>query len=108
MTVSIHFYICQALAEPLRGPLYQAPVRKLSLAFKIVSGFGNCKWDGSPGGAVSGACGSYVFADLRFPERGTAENFSWCSCWSLLLTQAEAWLFLLGQVVSPLLLTRLY
>ena len=27
---------------------------------------------------------------VRFPERGTAENFSWCSCWSLLLTRAEA------------------
>jgi hypothetical protein len=46
-------------------------------------------------------------ADLHFPERGTAENFSWCSCWSLLLTGAEteAWL---SAVVSPLLPSGLY
>ena len=36
-------------------------------------------------------------------QRGTAENFSWRSSWSLLLTldEAEAWLSLLG---SPILL----
>jgi hypothetical protein len=28
--------------------------------------------------------------DLRFPKKGTAENFSWCSSGSLLLTGAEA------------------
>ena len=45
---------------------------------------------------------SGIFADLRFSERGTAENFSWISSWSLLLTEAEAeaeaevWLCLLG------------
>ena len=41
-------------------------------------------------------------ADLHFPERGTAENFSWCSCWSLLLTgaKAEAWLSLLGLITA--------
>ena len=44
MAVSIHFYICHALAEPLRRQLYQAPVSKLLLAFKIVSGFGGCLW----------------------------------------------------------------
>ena len=54
MAVSIHFCICQALAEPLRRQLYQAPVSKLLLASAIVSGFGGCLWDGSPGGAVSG------------------------------------------------------
>ena len=54
MTVSIHFCICQALAEPLRRQLYQAPVSKHLLASTIVSGFGDCIWDGSPGGAVSG------------------------------------------------------
>jgi hypothetical protein len=32
--------IGQALAEPLRGQLYQAPVRKHFLASAIVSGFG--------------------------------------------------------------------
>ena len=54
MAVSIHFCICQALAEPLRRQLYQAPVSKHFLASTIVSGFGDCIWDGSPGGAVSG------------------------------------------------------
>jgi hypothetical protein len=54
MTVSIHFYICQALAEPLRRQLNQVSVSKLLLASAIVSRFGGCLWDGSPGGAVSG------------------------------------------------------
>jgi hypothetical protein len=49
MAVSIHFCICQAVAEPLRRQLYQAPVSKLLLAFTIVSGFGGCLWDESPG-----------------------------------------------------------
>ena len=40
MAVGIHFYICQALAEHLRGQLYQAPVSKLFLASTILSGFG--------------------------------------------------------------------
>jgi hypothetical protein len=53
MAVSNHFCICQALAEPLRRQLYQAPVSKVLLASAIVSGFGGCLWDGSPGGAVS-------------------------------------------------------
>ena len=42
MAVSIHFYICQALAEPLRRQLYQDPVSKHLLASTIVSEFGNC------------------------------------------------------------------
>jgi hypothetical protein len=54
MTVSIHFYICQALAGPLRRQLYQAPVSKILLVSGLVSGFGGCLWDGSLGGAVSG------------------------------------------------------
>jgi len=55
MTMSIHFCIWQALAEPLRRQLYhQAPVSKILLASAIVSGFGGCLWDGSPGGTVSG------------------------------------------------------
>jgi hypothetical protein len=54
MTVSIHFCTCQALAELLRRPIYQVPVRKILLASAIVSGFGGCLWDGSPGEAVSG------------------------------------------------------
>jgi hypothetical protein len=45
--------ICQALAEPLRKQLYQAFVSKHLLACILVSGFGGCIRDGSPGGAVS-------------------------------------------------------
>jgi hypothetical protein len=40
MTVSIHFCICQALVEPLRRQLYQAPISRLLLASAIVSGLG--------------------------------------------------------------------
>jgi hypothetical protein len=54
MTVSIHFGICEALAEPLRRQPNQVPVSKLLLASAIVSGFGGCLWHGSPGGADSG------------------------------------------------------
>jgi hypothetical protein len=54
MAVSIHFCICQALAEPLRRQLYQAPVSKHLLVSTIESGFGDCISDGSPGGAFSG------------------------------------------------------
>jgi hypothetical protein len=53
VAVSIHFWVCQALAKPLRRQLYQNPVSKLLLASSIVSGFGVCIWDGSPGGTVS-------------------------------------------------------
>jgi hypothetical protein len=42
-----------AVTEPLRRQLYQAPVSKIFLASTIVSGFGGCLWDGSPGRAVS-------------------------------------------------------
>jgi hypothetical protein len=42
LAVSICLYICQALAEPLRRQLYQAPVSKLLLASTIVSRFGVC------------------------------------------------------------------
>ena len=37
-----------------------------------------------------------------FPGSVTAETFSWCSCWSLLPTraEAEAWLSLLGHVTA--------
>jgi hypothetical protein len=54
MAESIHFCICQALAGPLRRQIYQATVSKLLLASTLVSGFGDCIWDGSLGGAVSG------------------------------------------------------
>jgi hypothetical protein len=51
MAVRIHFFICQAYAEPLSRQLYQAPFSKLLLASIIVSCFGGYLWDGSPGGA---------------------------------------------------------
>ena len=54
MAVSIHFFFCQALAEPLRRQQYQAPISKLFLASTILFVFGGCLWHGSPGGAVSG------------------------------------------------------
>jgi hypothetical protein len=53
LAVSIHICIGQALAQPLRGQLYQAPVSKHFLASATVSGFGVCRWDGSLGGADS-------------------------------------------------------
>jgi hypothetical protein len=53
MAGSIHLCICQVLVEPLRRQLYQAPDSKY-LASTIVSVFGECIWDGSPRGAVSG------------------------------------------------------
>jgi hypothetical protein len=49
-----HPPLYQALAQPLRRQLYQAPVSKHFLAFTIVSAFSVCIQDGSPGGAVSG------------------------------------------------------
>ena len=51
---NIHLCIGQALAEPLRRQLCQAPVSKHLLASTIVSGIGDCIWYGSPGRAVSG------------------------------------------------------
>jgi hypothetical protein len=47
--------IGQALAEPHRKQLYQAPVSKLFLVSAKVSGFGVCMWwDGSSGMAIYG------------------------------------------------------
>ena len=54
MIVSIHFCICQALAQPRKRQLYQVHINKILLAYAIVSAFGGCLWDGSPFGAVSG------------------------------------------------------
>ena len=54
LTVSIHLCICQALAEPFRRQPFQAPISKHFPASAIASGFGDCIWVGSPGGAVSG------------------------------------------------------
>jgi hypothetical protein len=54
LAARIRLCICQALAEPPKRQLYQAPVSKYFLASAIVSVFGVCIWDGSPGRAVSG------------------------------------------------------
>jgi hypothetical protein len=53
LAASILLYICQALAEPLKRQLYQAPVSMHFLASTIVSALGGCIWDVSPGRAVS-------------------------------------------------------
>jgi hypothetical protein len=52
--LSIHICTGQALAEPLKRQLYQAPVSKHFFASAIVTEFGDCIWDEFPGGAVSG------------------------------------------------------
>jgi hypothetical protein len=51
----MHLFICQALAEPLRRELHQAPFSKYFLASTIVSGSGDCIWDGSLVGVLSGS-----------------------------------------------------
>ena len=48
LAVNIHLCICQAVAEPLRRQLYDAPVSKHFLASTSVSGFAVCVWDGTP------------------------------------------------------------
>jgi hypothetical protein len=55
LAASICLSVCQVLEKPLRRQPYQAPVNKQFPVNTIVSGFGNCIWDGSPGGAVSEA-----------------------------------------------------
>jgi hypothetical protein len=59
LAVNLHFCICQALAEPLRRQLYQAPVSKHLLASTIVSRFGNCIQDGSVAQSLDGLCFSF-------------------------------------------------
>jgi hypothetical protein len=51
--VSIYLCVCQALAEPLRRQIYQAPFSKHFLESTIVSVLDDCIWDGFSGGAVS-------------------------------------------------------
>jgi hypothetical protein len=66
MAVSIHFCICQALAEPLRRHLYQAPVSKILLASAIP------QYRAMPGpGSRSGRVGEQGErgGDRRFLER---------------------------------------
>jgi hypothetical protein len=66
LAASIHIYIGQALAEPIRRQLYQAPVSKHFLASAIVSGLGVCIWDGSPGGAAFPSVSAPLFVPV-FP-----------------------------------------
>ena len=54
VAVRIHFCIYKELTEPLKRQLYQAPVNHILLDSETKSGFGDCLWDGSQGGAVSG------------------------------------------------------
>ena len=54
LATSVHLCIYKALAGPLRRQLYQASVSKHFLVSTIVSGFGDCIWNGSPDGTVSG------------------------------------------------------
>jgi hypothetical protein len=49
LAASIHICIAQALVEPLRGQLDQAPVSKHFLVSAIESGFDGYIWDRSPG-----------------------------------------------------------
>jgi hypothetical protein len=44
LVLGINICICQALAEPLRKELYQAPVSKHFLVSAIVTRFGVCIW----------------------------------------------------------------
>lgn len=48
LAISTCLCICQALGEPLWRQLYQSPVKIYLLVSPIVSGFGDCMWDGSP------------------------------------------------------------
>ena len=52
--------------------------------------------------AYLNACWSQVFTDLSFPEKGTAQNFSWHPSRFLVLTpaKAEAWQSLLGHATA--------
>jgi hypothetical protein len=52
--MSILLCICKALEGSLRRQLYQAHFSKHFLASTIVSEFGECIWEESPGGTVAG------------------------------------------------------
>ena len=54
LRASTSVFVRQILVEPLRRQLYQAPISEHFLASTIVSRFGDCIWDGSSRGAVSG------------------------------------------------------
>ena len=73
MAASICNCIGQALAEPLGGKLYQAPVSKHILASEIVSGFGVCILNGFPGRAVFTSVSAALFVPIFLLERNNSE-----------------------------------
>jgi hypothetical protein len=113
LAASIHLCICQALAEPLRRQLYQAPVSKYFLPSTIVSGFGDCIWDGSPGGESLWMAFPWVFAPhfvsvfppvgILFPllRRPKHSYFGLPSFW----TSGGLWIVAWGFQISGLIST---
>jgi hypothetical protein len=89
MDVSIHLFICQELAEPLRRKLYQAPVSKHLLASTILSGFGDCMgwilgwgtlWMGFPSVSAPHFVSVSPLMGILFPPvRRTKESILWFS-----------------------------
>jgi hypothetical protein len=47
LAASLYLCTCQVLAEPLKSQPYEAPVNMHFLTSTIMSGFGDCIWDGS-------------------------------------------------------------
>ena len=73
LAMSICICIGHVLAERPRSQICQDPVSKHLLASAIVWEIGDCKWDGSPGRAVSGwpFLHSAPFLSLSFLWTGT-------------------------------------
>ena len=94
LAASIHICIGQDLAKPLRRKLYQAPVSKHFLAPAIVSGFGVCMWEESPGGAVSGC------SFLQSPLHSLSLSTGIFLCVQLLLLYALVGFVFWGVVLS--------
>jgi hypothetical protein len=96
LAVSICLCICQALAEPLRRQLYQAPLSIHFLASTIVSGFGNCKWDEPPCWTV---CGWPFLQSLLFSL--SLYLFLWVFCSPSKRTKVPMlWSFFLSVMLS--------
>jgi hypothetical protein len=68
LAVNIQLCIYQVLTEPFRRQLYQGADSKHFLASTIMSGFGNCIWDGSPDGVVPSVSAPYIVS--VFPSMG--------------------------------------
>jgi hypothetical protein len=75
LAANISFCICKALAGLVRRQPYQDPFSMHFLASTIVSGFGNCIWDESPGGTVSGKATNHIFKNyLNKVSSGSTRN----------------------------------